>query len=82
MIGAYIDSGFLGSEDYTAFLNLMPKRAAYAQIGRNADARQARESIKFISQISYLHSDGSNIITSLSQEDAMDIFQDLLVLTF
>lgn len=77
VIGAYIDSGFLGSEDDTAFLNLMPKRATYAQIGRNADVRQARESIKFISQISYLHSDGSNIITSLSQEDAMDIFQDL-----
>lgn len=77
VIGAYIDSGFSGAEDDTAFLNLMPKRTAYEQIGRNADPRQARESIKFISQISYLHSDGSNIITSLSQEDAMNIFQDI-----
>ena len=77
VIGAYIDSGFSGAEDDTAFLNLMPKRATYEQIGRSADPRQARESIKFISQISYLHSDDSNIITSLSQEDAMDIFQDI-----
>jgi len=77
VIGAYIDSRFLGVEDDTAFLNLMPKRATYEQIGRNADPRQARESIKFISQISYLHSDGSNIITSLSQEDAMNIFKDI-----
>ena len=77
VIGAYIDSGFSGAEDDTAFLNLMHKRATYEQIGRNADPRQARESIKFISQISYLHSDGSNIIMSLSQEDAMNIFQDI-----
>jgi len=77
VIGAYIDSGFSGAEDDTAFLNLMHKRAGYEQIGRNANLRQARESIKFISQISYLHSDGSNIITSLSQEDAMNIFQDI-----
>lgn len=77
VIGAYIDSNLTGSEDDTAFLNLMHKRSAYEQIGRNADSRQARESIKFISQISYLHSDGNNIITSLSQEDAMNIFQDI-----
>lgn len=77
VIGAYIDSNLTGSEDDTAFLNLMHKRSAYEKIGRNADSRQARESIKFISQISYLHSDGSNIITSLSQEDAMNIFQDI-----
>lgn len=77
VIGAYIDSGFSGSEDDTAFLGLMAKRASYEKIGKDADPRQARESIKFISQISYLHSDGSNIITSLSQEDAMNIFQDI-----
>lgn len=77
VIGAYIDSGFSGAEDDTAFLNLMPKRTTYEKIGNDAKPRQARESIKFISQISYLHSDGSNIITSLSQEDAMNIFQDI-----
>ena len=77
VIGAYICSGFSGSEDDTAFLSLMDKRGTYEQSGKNANPRQARESIKFISQISYLHSDGSNIITSLSQEDAMNIFQDI-----
>jgi hypothetical protein len=77
VIGAYISSGFTGAEDDTAFLGLMANRDRYEQIGRGADPRQARESIKFISQISYLHSDGSNIITSLSREDAMNIFQDI-----
>lgn len=77
VIGAYINSGFSGAEDDASFLNIMQKRTTYEKIGREADPRQARESIKFISQISYLLSDGSNIITSLSQEDAMNIFKDI-----
>ena len=77
IIGAYRDSGFSGSEDDSAFLSLMPNRFDYVRHGRSADSRQARESIKFISQISYLHCDDSNIITSLSKEDAMIIFQDI-----
>jgi hypothetical protein len=77
VIGAYIASGFSGAEDDTAFLGLMHKRSAFEKIGQDADTRQARESIKFISQISYLHSDGKNIITTLSREDAMNVFQDL-----
>ena len=77
VIGAYIDSEFEGSEDDESFLRLMQKRSIYGQICEKADIRQARESIKFISQISYLHSDGSNVITSLSQEDARGIFQDI-----
>ena len=77
VIGAYIDSGFSGEEDDIAFLGLMAKSSSYEQIAKNVDPRQARESIKFISQISYLYSDGSNIITTLSREDAMDVFKDL-----
>ncbi len=77
VIGAYTLSGFSGSEDDIAFLSLMDKRSTYEQRGKSADARQARESIKFMSQISYLHCDGSNIVTSLSQEDARNIFQDI-----
>ncbi len=77
VIGAYIDSGFSGAEDDMAFLGLMHKRTAYEQIGKKADPRQARESIKFISQISYLHSDGNNIITTLSQEGASEIFSEI-----
>ena len=79
VIGAYIDSKFDGSEDESAFLSLTQKRSVYEQMCKKKDKeiRQARESIKFISQISYLHIEGSNIITSLSQEDAMEIFQDI-----
>lgn len=77
VIGAYANSGFSGSEDDGAFLDLMRNRITYEKIGRQADARQARESIKFISQISYLHSDRSNIIVSLSQEDSMNVFQGI-----
>jgi len=77
VIGAYIDSGFSGSEDDTAFVDIMHKRSSYAQIGKGMDTRQAKESIKLISQISYLHNDGDDIITSLSQEDAMNIFKDI-----
>ena len=77
IIGAYIQSGFTGDENDTAFLNLMSNRSTYPNVATTSSPRQARESIKFISQISYLHNEGGNIITSLSQEDALDIFQVL-----
>lgn len=77
IIGAYISSGFTGQEDDTEFLNIMPNRADYAAIADRVDPRQARESIKFISQISYLHIDSGNIITALSQEDAFNIFHEI-----
>ncbi len=77
VIGAYIHSEFVGTENVTAFLDLMHNCSAYVPIGRSANPRQARESIKFISQISYLHSDGGNIITSLSQKDALNMFQGI-----
>ena len=77
IIGAYIKSGFSGEEDDVAFLGLMPDRDVYISEVTNFDPRQARESIKFISQISYLHSFGGKIIASISQEDAHDIFCSL-----
>lgn len=77
LIGAYVESNFSGVEDDVAFLSLMGKSETYEKIGKNKDSRQARESIKFITQISYLYSDGSNIIASLNPEDAMNIFQDI-----
>lgn len=77
IIGAYNQSGFSGEEDDTAFLNLMPNRNNYPSAALTPDPRQARESIKFISQISYLHCEGNEIIASLSQEDALEIFHAL-----
>ncbi|NNJ84012.1 MAG: hypothetical protein HKP13_03605 [Gammaproteobacteria bacterium] len=77
IIGAYMDSGFTGDENDEDFLGLMHKRGAYAALTKKIEPRQARESIKFISQISYLHNAGSDIVVSLSKEDAHDIFQSI-----
>lgn len=75
IIGAYIYSGFSGSEEDTEFLELLGKRTKYPDI--KSDTRQARESIKFLSQISYLYYTGADIIVSLNQEDAHDVFHSL-----
>lgn len=77
IIGAYFFSGFNGGESDTEFLSLMSNRERYPELVRNIDTRQARESIKFISQISYLHNTGSDIVVSLSKEDAHEIFHSL-----
>lgn len=77
IIGAFIQSGFSGAEDDVAFLSLMPSRNTYIGETTSLETRQARESIKFISQISYLHSFGGKIIASLNPEDANEIFSSL-----
>lgn len=77
IISAYVYSGFNGGEEDTDFLDLLGKRSHFPDITRHGDLRQARESIKFISQISYLYNSGSNIVASLSQEDAHDIFHSI-----
>ena len=77
IIGAFIKSGFSGTEDDVAFLGLMPYRDTYIDESTSFETRQARESIKFISQISYLHSFGGKIVASLNPEDANDIFCSL-----
>lgn len=77
IIGAYMHSGFNGDESDMEFLSLMDKRDQYPDLVRTIDHRQARESIKFISQISYLHNTLSDIVVSLSKEDAHDIFHSL-----
>lgn len=77
IIGAYIYSGFSGDESDTDFLDLLRKRNQYPDVNRYGDLRQARESIKFISQISYLYNVASNIVVSLNQEDAHDIFHTI-----
>lgn len=77
IIGAYVYSGFNGDEGDMEFLSLMNGRDQYPDLIRSIDPRQARESIKFISQISYLHNTASDIVVSLSREDAYDIFHSL-----
>ena len=81
IIGAYIQSGYGGSEDETAFIKLHQSNGNYAKFAGQLGGdrlRQSRESIKFLCQISYLHSTGRAVIAALSREDAADIFRDIV----
>lgn len=85
IIGAYFLSKFDGSEDKESFVELISKSAESEAIAvefsnddKNADLlRQTNESLKVIAQISYLHAKQSDLIASISPEDAWDIFVDL-----
>lgn len=77
IIGAYIYSNFTGSEDSCAFIKLICSQQNFENFTEEYNIRQARESLKFISQISYLHISGNKIIASLSETDARNIFEEL-----
>jgi hypothetical protein len=85
IIGAYRMSGFDGSEDDNQFILIMRSDSTYEDAGkfmlkdkRLKDLRrQASESLKVISQISYLHIRSGEIIVTLNPEDAFNIFKDL-----
>jgi hypothetical protein len=81
IMGAYRVTGYDGSENDEDFISIIRSDvSAYENAGETAPdelQRQARESLLFISQISYLHFSGSQIIVSLNQADAHAIFQDL-----
>jgi hypothetical protein len=78
IIGAYRQTGFSGDETDSAFIRVIGTDEKYGLAGKTApDRRQARESLKVISQISYLHLEGSNVIASLDAADAQSVFSDL-----
>ncbi len=80
IIGAYLVSGFDGSEEQLQFAALLSAQAGYASKGANvleSSRRQARESIRALSQISYLFVSQQNIVVTLAKQDAADIFDDL-----
>lgn len=80
IVGAYRHSGFSGDEDDTAFLGLLTSTAAFSPLGQSAPPalrRQARESLRVLCQISYLHLEGSNLFINLDSRDAMEVFADL-----
>ena len=80
IIGAYISSQLSGGEDQADFVNLLNGRNTYQQAAvaqGQAAIRQARESIKFLCQISYLHCNRNDITVSLSAEDATQIFDEI-----
>lgn len=78
IVGAYQISGFDGSEDDEQFISIMRTDSSYRNSGRSVPSRrQALESLKVISQISYLHIRSGEIIVTLNREDALNIFKDL-----
>jgi hypothetical protein len=81
ILGAYVDSEFIGGEDQEEFISLIGSDNKYIAIGKNITSelrRQAKESLKVISQISYLHIHSDQIIVSLNPVDAHAIFDDLM----
>jgi hypothetical protein len=84
VIGAYSVSGYDGSEDDTAFLKLSARETEFIAAGNNSPdelRRQARESLRVIAQISYLHVRGQAIGLSIAPEDASHAFAELHPLT-
>jgi hypothetical protein len=80
IIGAYRKTGFIGDEADTDFISAVGDSSQYEAIGQSVPdrlRRQARESLKVLSQISYLHLEERQLIVSLDPSDARNIFQDL-----
>ena len=81
IIGVYVSSSFDGTEDDSQFIGLMANRSTYMNVvslhGDHRLVRQARESIKFLCQLSYLHTHNNDIIATLSSKDAHDVFQEI-----
>lgn len=80
IIGAFLQSGFVGDEPEEAFIGIVGPATGYAnQINRVPEnlRRQARESLGVLAQISYLHLGNSRLTVSLDAEDAATVFADL-----
>lgn len=74
VLRAYSKSKFLGDEDYSQFAALVASGQDAEGQSRSSDPRQARESLKAISQISYLHYDGQALAFSLDTRDSKRVF--------
>lgn len=79
VLSAYDFSGFIGDESDVDFIDLIVsvRSKGGLSVGSSNKVRQARESIKFISQISYLHSIDNDIFVSLSRDDASEVFSSI-----
>lgn len=79
IFGAYSRTRFLGNEAAEAYIAAVGQHREYESVWHNAqvDARQARESIKVIAQISYLHLEANRIIVSLDAPRAQSFFDGL-----
>lgn len=83
VIGAYRRSALTGAENdsagQTAFLGIATEAGDnLAAAGpETAGKRQARESLRVLGQISYVHSQGSELSLAITPDDALNIFQQL-----
>jgi len=85
IIGAYNLSGFEGSEDDESFIRLVSRSSEFEEHGAalarhkpNEDLlRQTNESLRVITQISYLQTKKTRLIASINPVDAQEIFQEL-----
>lgn len=79
LFGAYHSSALDGSEGEKQFASLVSKAVLNSAVGGglSQDVRQPRESLRVISQLSYLHLSGSTVAVSLSREDAKSLFNSL-----
>ncbi|RFP54101.1 MAG: HNH endonuclease [Limnothrix sp. CACIAM 69d] len=81
IIGAYRESDFDGTENDEQFIAIMRDDLLYENSGKSIShkdlQRQARESLKVISQISYLYVKNNDMIVTLDREDAHKVFQNL-----
>lgn len=83
IIGAYRISEMTGDEDASAFAQCLRNTSGFESAGESAPAnlrRQSKESLRVISQISYLHLTGGKpprIEVSLDPLDAHTIFESL-----
>lgn len=74
---AYRMSGFRATEPYDAFVSLSPSTISGPSVQKAQSSRQARESLKVISQISYAHYDDRGFSLSLDKRDARALFDRL-----
>lgn len=80
VIGAYRMCGFVGNESEVDFLSLLPRSATHVSNGRSAPEslrRQARESLKILCQISYLHLASDQVYINLPPKSASKAFAEL-----
>lgn len=80
IIGAYRITGFRGDEEQEQFIGILGRRDEFRRAGGTSNAalrRQARESLRVISQISYLHVIEQEIIVSIARSDAAAAFDEL-----
>ncbi|MCY4342940.1 MAG: HNH endonuclease [Gammaproteobacteria bacterium] len=77
VLRAYSQSELLGDEEYSRYAAVVSSGQDTEVTSPAFDPRQARESLKAISQISYLHYDGQALAFSLDTRDAKHVFDQL-----